>query len=784
MACFSRDLGKEVPKAVPPDKSVGAWLSVQEKTTGEGNVRKSLCGGTTDDHQGVNEQENCRKHHDTLQQEDIPGKVSSRTIMTSLEHIELMAQREERFQAQLSIGHNEIMRMGNEILAMLKQATLNQRQAQWEESEREREKSAYDAEKVRNNDMQILHSVIEKTNNEFERTAVNIRELEQGQKDSQTYVSSNQEEMKQDFKRGQEGLALAAEAAAKAAAVAAEAAEAAAKARDEAAAKKFNQMMNLLLANHCKAIEISADKKVSDERSADAAEKDKDVEEEAAAIKRAEKKNAKRIKRQAASEVAAGKAETKQAADKEAAKKIAAEKAAIDNDEADKKAKAAEKVAARKKEAAEQALAERIAVVKADADAKKKAEDELDREMRAMEQKANDGKRAVKGRGRGPLKVNQADDGKKDKARPDAIKKKIEMEKIRQVDEDKVRKRATERDAIRNGRSVMFMNSLRILQERRLTARTVMNRLEVQSREEEEAQINRDLAYERARIRWVESIWNQVEEKKAKARRRCGKEERRRNEQSELFHVQRNKESDKWRSQWDLWMSQLGGVPATLIGLERAVMYNGKPCIILKKLQDTEDRYQVKLENGRILSVEHKNVRPDRAIPIRGATGRKEGMMNKEKAMQKKQRRKMNRIEKALVYWKKRALIQGKSSPSKQSRQIRTSARGLRTSDPKSRTLSVNAESIVGEGIKGAEGKNKGNERKKIELKRTNRKVVELPSAYTHCTPIDSVEDRDKQKFRSRGDKIIPSKRNLKRKSRKGSTDVFLLERTIELEID
>ena len=79
----------------------------------------------------------------------------------------------------------------------------------------------------------------------------------------------------------------------------------------------------------------------------------------------------------------------------------------------------------------------------------------------------------------------------------------------------------------------------------------------------------------------------------------------------------------------------------------------------LKKLQDTEDRYQVKLENGRILSAEHKNVRPDRAIPIRGATGRKEGMMNKEKAMQKKQRRKINRIKKAIVYWKKRPLTQG-----------------------------------------------------------------------------------------------------------------------------
>jgi len=61
---------------------------------------------------------------------------------------------------------------------------------------------------------------------------------------------------------------------------------------------------------------------------------------------------------------------------------------------------------------------------KADADARKKAEDALDSEMRAMEKKANDGKRAVKGRGRGPLKGNQADDGKKDKARPNVIKEK------------------------------------------------------------------------------------------------------------------------------------------------------------------------------------------------------------------------------------------------------------------------------------------------------------------------------------------------------------------------
>ncbi len=80
--------------------------------------------------------------------------------------------------------------------------------------------------------------------------------------------------------------------------------------------------------------------------------------------------------------------------------------------------------------------------------------------------------------------------------------------------------------------------------------------------------------------------------------RRCEKEETSRKVQSELFHVQWKKESDKWRSQWDLWMVhvQLGGVPAILIGLERAVRYNGKPCISLKQLQDTEDRYQVKLD--------------------------------------------------------------------------------------------------------------------------------------------------------------------------------------------
>ena len=48
MEIFLRDPAGVVPKGVPPDKRVGAWPSVQEKTTGIGNVGKSPCGGTND----------------------------------------------------------------------------------------------------------------------------------------------------------------------------------------------------------------------------------------------------------------------------------------------------------------------------------------------------------------------------------------------------------------------------------------------------------------------------------------------------------------------------------------------------------------------------------------------------------------------------------------------------------------------------------------------------------------------------------------------------------------
>ena len=62
MEVFLRDRAG-VPKGVPPDKSVGAWPSVQEKTTGIGNyVGKSPCEGTNAENQSLKVQENPREH--------------------------------------------------------------------------------------------------------------------------------------------------------------------------------------------------------------------------------------------------------------------------------------------------------------------------------------------------------------------------------------------------------------------------------------------------------------------------------------------------------------------------------------------------------------------------------------------------------------------------------------------------------------------------------------------------------------------------------------------------
>ena len=72
MEFFLRDPAELVPKGVPPDTSVGAWPSVQEKTTGIGNVGKSPCEGTNAENQSLKVQENPREHPVVANQEDIP----------------------------------------------------------------------------------------------------------------------------------------------------------------------------------------------------------------------------------------------------------------------------------------------------------------------------------------------------------------------------------------------------------------------------------------------------------------------------------------------------------------------------------------------------------------------------------------------------------------------------------------------------------------------------------------------------------------------------------------
>ena len=72
MEFFLRGPARLVPKEVPPDKSVGAWSSVLEKTTGVGNVGKSPCEGTYAENKSLTVQGNLREHSVVAHQEDNP----------------------------------------------------------------------------------------------------------------------------------------------------------------------------------------------------------------------------------------------------------------------------------------------------------------------------------------------------------------------------------------------------------------------------------------------------------------------------------------------------------------------------------------------------------------------------------------------------------------------------------------------------------------------------------------------------------------------------------------
>ena len=81
MAFFSGDPGKEVLKGVPPDKSVGARPSVQEQTTGTGNVGMSPRSGTNEEHQSLNVQGNPHEHSDVLNQVVTPTEERPGTFL-------------------------------------------------------------------------------------------------------------------------------------------------------------------------------------------------------------------------------------------------------------------------------------------------------------------------------------------------------------------------------------------------------------------------------------------------------------------------------------------------------------------------------------------------------------------------------------------------------------------------------------------------------------------------------------------------------------------------------
>ena len=146
-------------------------------------------------------------------------------------------------------------------------------------------------------------------------------------------------------------------------------------------------------------------------------------------------------------------------------------------------------------------------------------------------------------------------------------------------------------------------------------------------------------------------------------------------------------------------------------------------------------------------------MRPDRAIPTRGATGRKEGMMNKEKEMQKKQRRKENRIKKAIVYWKKRHVMSLKNETCNTKRE---------KMNLKNETCSTKREKM---------------QLSTLATKQASKKVKCYRQYKSEKVIIKKSNESEHTDWWKR---LASWKMNTKRKILKGSTDVYLLKRTIE----
>jgi len=190
----------------------------------------------------------------------------------------------------------------------------------------------------------------------------------------------------------------------------------------------------------------------------------------------------------------------------------------------------------------------------------------------------------------------------------------------------------------------------------------------------------------------------------------------------------------------------------------------------------------------------------------RGAEGKEAGLQKKEKAIQKRRLRKISRLKRAGEYWIEGSLTQENSDTrnkkQRQHKQVRTLARVLRTSDPKIRTkIKYNNNGGKTEGVSNSRGvmslktymySTRRGEMKlsTLVIKRASKKgQYKRSSAIRISKKGQNIRSctrgmKDKNEQKDWWKTLTNSKRNWKRKSLKGSTDVYLLKRTIELKID
>jgi hypothetical protein len=238
------------------------------------------------------------------------------------------------------------------------------------------------------------------------------------------------------------------------------------------------------------------------------------------------------------------------------------------------------------------------------------------------------------------------------------------------------------------------------------------------------------------------------EEKEEKVKERLTKERERRKEQS------------KKRVPYESFV--------TLNGLQGATHLNGQRGRVMDKMINA-GRYPVKLGNGTVLSVKEENMIRE---GTRGAEGKNKGTERKDLELQRRRQRKLKKIRSAKTHWVKYKV--NKPHSGQGHKDVISAYRNV-LEIPSAREL----RKII---------LSKRNNKRKI---RTGLRYMELITPVTKRASkkgqykrdnsicmIDKTEQKDWCK------RLTNSKRNLKRQYRKGSTDVYLLKRTIELEID